>query len=184
MSLIQQEKIKPTLAMDKAYYLRLCNLLLLPFNRQEAYKLGIIDRDGNQIKEPSNAAEHAAYTELHQLAYGLKKLILKQPGGTSLLRSTALALNSLNKIKNRRLEPKEINHIVESFDSHRKFAEENHLRCMMEEIIIEEFVRKLEEDDATSAPAANNTSGVAGLELPMTSTFKRKPQDGSDSKTV
>lgn len=166
MTLIQQEKIKPSIALDKAYYLRLCNLLLLPFNRQDAYRLGLIDRDGNQLKEPSNSAEEMAYTDLHKLVYGIKKMILKQPGGMSLLRSTSLALNSLNKIKNKRLEPKEMNHFMESFGTHCNFANENHLRCIVEEIIIEEYVRKLEEDGEGPVPA-NNTSGVAQLTLPI-----------------
>lgn len=182
MPLNQQEKFKPSIPMDKAYYIRVCNLLLLPFNRQEAYQYGVIDRDGNQIKEPSNANEQASYTDLHKLIFGLKKMILKQPGGASLLRSSSLALNSLNKIKNHRLEPKDIPRIMESFENHCKFAQEHHLRCIVEEVFIEEFVRRLEEDGEGAMPA-NNTSGVAGVTLPLGPVVKRKKQDGTRNST-
>lgn len=164
--------------MDKAYYQKLCNLILLPFNRQDAYFLGIIDRDGNKLRDPKDANEETVYNQLHELAFGLKKLILKQPGGMSLLRSTSIALNSLNKIRNTRLEPKDVSAIMESFETNCKFAQDHSLRCIVEEVFIEGYVEKmsLNEDDVP----ANTTSNVDGVDLPLG--MKRKPNAG-DSKT-
>lgn len=181
MPLIQQETVRTTPALDKAYYLKLCNLILMPFNRQDAYMLGIIDRDGNKLRDPKDANEETVYNELHELAYGLKKIILKQPGGMSLLRSTSIALNSLNKIKNRRLEPKDVARITESFEGNCKFANDHSLRCIVEEILIEEFIRKLDEDGESPT---NNTSGVAGVTLPMGQMVKRKKTDGFASSSA
>lgn len=164
--------------MDKAYYQKLCNLILLPFNRQDAYFLGIIDRDGNKLRDPKNANEETVYNQLHELAFGLKKLILKQPGGMSLLRSTSIALNALNKIRNSKLEPKDVSRIIESFESHCDFANQHSLRCIVEEVIIEDYVKKIiKEDDAP----ANTTSAVDRVDLPLG--MKRK-QNAGDSQNI
>lgn len=190
MTIHQTETIKATPTLDKAYYIRLCNMLLLPFNRQDAYRMGIIDSNGNELKQPENDLEKNAYTPLHQLAFGLKKFILKQPGGYKLLQLSAHALNTLHTKKNSKLEPKDVQTLTENFGKIHQFIVENALSFPFEEILIEEF---LEEDDGGAAvasgtePAAeptNKTENVDGVTLPIGQTIKRKTKNVVDGVDV
>lgn len=70
---------------------RLIMLLATPFNQQQAFHLGIIDRHGKKIKEPVSQRERRAYSKLHVVAFNLKKLIEKIPGGRSKIASYGAA---------------------------------------------------------------------------------------------
>ena len=79
---------------------RVTKLLVTPFEKQEAYKLGIIDKDGNRILIPGTnkptsldkIAEKNAYTVLHKLVFNIKKLFGKVPGLRTKLGTYAAAL--------------------------------------------------------------------------------------------
>jgi hypothetical protein len=69
--------------------------LATPFNEWEAYKLGIIDENGNILKKRKNltlARERNAFGVFDLLVLNLKKLLAKIPGGSSRLASYAAAL--------------------------------------------------------------------------------------------
>ena len=69
-------------AIDLFVTYRFIRLLTTPFNKTDAYKLGIIDKDGNRIKEEGTnkatilrtSKEKNAYTVLHKLVFNIKKL--------------------------------------------------------------------------------------------------------------
>ena len=66
------------------YYLvfRFIKALVQPFNKTKAYKLGIIDDEGNILKkkrELSGTAEKNAYGYFERMVWNLKKLIMKVP---------------------------------------------------------------------------------------------------------
>jgi hypothetical protein len=183
MSLYTPEQVKPTAAMDKAYYVRLCNMLLMPFNRQDAYRLGLIDASGNVIKEPSNATEELALTPLHKLVFGIKKFIMSKPGGFNLLQSSASALNALYR-QTRKGGPSEYNTLHEEIYRDMKFSHENQLRYIAEETIIEEFIKMLEDEAATTNSPTNNTSGVDKPTLPIGQTIQRKRKNVVDGVDV
>jgi hypothetical protein len=76
-----------------------------PFKDTDAFKLGIIDKDGNRIMPPpkggvrqtkpetlSTSEEKAAYTVLHKLVFNIKKLFGKVPGLRTKLGTYAAAL--------------------------------------------------------------------------------------------
>ena len=70
------------------YYLvfRFIKALVQPFNRTKAYKLGIIDDEGNVIKRKrSGLEERSNYTLFHRLLRKLKQLMEKVPGMKSKL---------------------------------------------------------------------------------------------------
>lgn len=74
------------------YFLR---LLTQPFEKTEAYKLGIIDAEGNVLKPLGEleGRESDAYTVFHRLVFNIKKLIRKIPVvGKSTLTSYLSAL--------------------------------------------------------------------------------------------
>ena len=69
--------------------------LTTPFNKTEAYKLGIIDDKGKVLKRRSTLktqAEKDAYTISDTLVFNLKKLLGKVPGGKSKFATFAAAL--------------------------------------------------------------------------------------------
>lgn len=59
-------------AIDLFITYRFIRLLTTPFNKQEAYKLGIIDENGTRTdKEIETPDEKSAYTILHKLVFNL-----------------------------------------------------------------------------------------------------------------
>jgi len=81
-------------AFDLILIYQFIKRLSMPFEEQEAYKLGIIDDKGNRIKSKKleTKEEKKAYGYLDRLIFNLKKLIEKVPGGRSRLGSFAAAL--------------------------------------------------------------------------------------------
>ena len=76
-------------AIDLFVTYRFLRLLTTPFEKTDAYKFGIIDKDGNRIRQPKStkpAVELAtselknSYTILHKLVFNIKKLFAKVPG--------------------------------------------------------------------------------------------------------
>jgi len=86
-------------AGDLYYSFRFVKLLVTPFKETDAFKLGIIDEKGDRIKSKkiSTAEEKSAFTTFHRLAYNIKKLLEKIPGGQSRLASYAAALYLLKE---------------------------------------------------------------------------------------
>jgi len=82
-------------AIDAFITFRFLKLLVTPFNKTEAFKLGIIDERGKVLKkyrDLERIEERQAYTILHRLVFNIKKLIEKVPGGKSRLATYAAAL--------------------------------------------------------------------------------------------
>ena len=92
-------------AIDLFVTYRFIKLLVTPFEKTPAYKLGIIDKDGNRIMPPPIAGirqtvpdklrtseEKNAYTVLHKLVFNIKKLFGKVPGLRTKLGTYAAAL--------------------------------------------------------------------------------------------
>ena len=97
-----------TRAIDLLITYRIIKLLTTPFEKQEAYRLGIIDKNGKVLrktKDLKTPKERDAYTILHRFVFNLKRLINIVPGGKSKLGTYAAALGLLLK------ENKEINEI-------------------------------------------------------------------------
>jgi len=87
--------------VDTLITYRVIKLLVTPFERQEAFKQGIIDKDGKVLKknkELKTENEKKAYTYLHRFVFNLKR-ILKKVGLGSKLGSFAVALALLLKEK-------------------------------------------------------------------------------------
>ena len=77
--------------------------LVSPFEKWEAYKLGIIDSDGNVIKKRRDlgtSEERKAWGYFDILAANLKKLLNKLPGGSSKIGTFAAALLLLRESEN------------------------------------------------------------------------------------
>jgi len=65
-------------AADLVYTFRFLKLLVTPFEKTDAYRLGIIDEKGKRLRRAKTSEEKDVYTPFHRLVYNIKKLI---PGG-------------------------------------------------------------------------------------------------------
>ena len=88
-------------AIDLFVTYRFIKLLVTPFEKTDAYRLGIIDADGKRILEPGTTnkpttlrtiEEKSAYTVLHKLVFNIKKIFEKVPGLRTKLGTYAAAL--------------------------------------------------------------------------------------------
>ncbi len=84
-------------AVDLVITYRVVKLLVTPFEKQDAFKQGIIDKDGNVLKKYKTLqtrAEKKSYTILHRFVFNLKR-ILKRVGLGGKLGTFAVALATL-----------------------------------------------------------------------------------------
>ena len=88
-------------AIDLFVTYRFLKLLTTPFEKTDAFKLGIIDDNGNRIKKPKStqpavelatAEQKNAYTILHKLVFNIKKIFQKVPGLRTKVGTYAAAL--------------------------------------------------------------------------------------------
>ena len=88
-------------AVDLFVTYRFLKLLTTPFEKTDAFKLGIIDKDGHRIKVPKSSKPAVelttselknSYTILHKLIFNIKKLFAKVPGLRTKVGTYAAAL--------------------------------------------------------------------------------------------
>ncbi len=95
-------------AIDLFVTYRFIKLLVTPFEKTDAYRLGIIDENGHRVmvtepkrvgivqrtrpKPLSTSEEKAAYTVLHKLVFNIKRIFAKVPGLRTKLGTYAAAL--------------------------------------------------------------------------------------------
>ena len=82
-------------AVDLFVTYRFLKLLVTPWNKQEAFKLGIIDKNGKALKKAKDLGkeeERASFTLLHRLVFNCKRIMSKIPFIRSQLGTYAAAL--------------------------------------------------------------------------------------------
>ena len=93
-------------AIDLFVTYRFIKLLVTPFEKTDAFKLGIIDKNGNRVVPPkpefgpwykkpnplTTSEQKNAYTILHKLVFNIKKLFGQVPGLRTKLGTYAAAL--------------------------------------------------------------------------------------------
>ena len=82
-------------AVDLFVTYRFLKLLVTPWKKQEAYKLGIIDKDGKALKKAKDLTtetERESFTLLHRLIFNCKRIMGKIPFVRSQLGTYATAL--------------------------------------------------------------------------------------------
>ena len=134
---------------------RFLRILTIPWEDQEAFKLGIIDGDGKRIKEKkvTSSAEKDAYTMLHRMVFNFKRILSKIPLVKSKLGTYAAALFLLKE----HMKEDEYNLLVEYISETGKFDDElgkniNKLTltkalCLLEE---ENMTKDITEDAPTN----------------------------------
>lgn len=158
--------------VDSLITYRILQLLVTPFEETPAFKLGIIDKNGKELKKMSQlntVAERDAFTLLHRLVFRLKKIIEKVPVENKKLLSFAAALALIKENVEHNREPIDL-----------EFQYLNFSKDIKEELaVVENFVYKnpiktfkihYEEAPVNNAAA---TPGIAGF-TPETLGVRRK----------
>lgn len=89
--------------VDSLIAFRMVKILVQDWIDMDAYKLGIIDKDGNFLKktrELKTVEEKKAFTKFHVIMFRLKQLLQKLPFGKTKLGSLAAALMLLKEETN------------------------------------------------------------------------------------
>jgi len=126
-------------AIDAFITFRFLKLLVTPFNKTEAFKLGIINDRGKVLKKYKTLErieERQAYTILHRLVFNVKKLIEKVPGGKSRLASYAAALFLIKE------------HVAEMKDSNGELLEKEFYKYLKDNDLLEEEDNEIKEEIA------------------------------------
>ena len=61
--------------IDGVILFTIANRLLKPFNKWDAYKMGIIDEKGNKVRDPENSKEKDAWSLLNRFIAKIKKAL-------------------------------------------------------------------------------------------------------------
>ena len=65
--------------IDTVVAYRILRMLATPIERSDAFKLGIIDKDGEKIKEPVSTQELNAYSLLQRFVFKVQRALTRSP---------------------------------------------------------------------------------------------------------
>lgn len=101
--------------LDQIIALRVLYLLVTPFKKQEAYKLKVIDEDGNPLLKIADMTKEQknSYTMLHRLCFRLKKVLGVLPFGKTTLASMAAAYVLVKECMENESEPDNLEQLFE-----------------------------------------------------------------------
>lgn len=80
---------------DFIYALRIITLLTTPWEKQAAFKFGVIDKDGKRLRrfrDLKTSEERDSFTYLHRMVFNMKRLLQTVPGGKSWLGAATASL--------------------------------------------------------------------------------------------
>ena len=162
--------------LDNLLAFKILHMLVTPFEESDAFKHGIIDKDGNPLKKSKDlksSDEKESYTALNRLVFSLKRLLAKVPGGKSKLASIVAAYWLIKESSGRRtvIREEELMSLIE-------LIEEKQLTLVEEEIIIEKFIAMME-DGGAAGGIANTTGAATATDKPAVRLNKQgKPVSG------
>ena len=135
--------------------------LVTPFEKTDAFKLGIIDKDGKILKKRRNlegSKEKDAYTLSDTLVWNIKKLLGKVPGGKSKIATYGAALFLIKEQSDDyRIDDEELE--LQFFDQFEKMYNED---LEFDPITLKRIKRALDEDTPTTT-----TGGMAYRDIPL-----------------
>ena len=115
---------------DTAYALRFLRLLTMPWEKTEAFKLGIIDKDGRRTeyrdfsmstvgrmeRTPIDTPKKkAAYTVFHKLVFNLRRILAKIPFGKTVVARYGAALYLIKEHTN--MSEKQLRKIMDKVET-------------------------------------------------------------------
>ena len=165
--------------VDSLIALRILHLLVTPFDKTEAFRRGIIDAKGKELKKMrdlNTVEDRDAYTLLHRLVYRLKKIIERIPIENKKLLSLAAAYSLIKECYDINKEPVNLEELfIKKLDTN--LTEEISL---VNKVLSEKkmFTFKQFNEDLGAAPANNAavSPGIAGVtgEPPVSKKAQKK----------
>ena len=146
---------------DTIYAFRFLKLLVTPWEKTNAYKLGIVDDNGKKLKKPETAEEKDAYNIFHKLVYNVKRLLGKLPLGQTRLASYAAALYLIKE--NTGLSEKEIEEVLDKLELDLDKSEEVTESWIQDGEILHPGVYALTEDFLS--PSTGETIALKGTKV-------------------
>jgi hypothetical protein len=148
--------------VDNLIAMKIVRMITQNFEDTEAFKLGIIDHQGNNLRKMSTLSteeERNAYSYLNRLVFNMKKILNRLPGGENRMKSLVGALWLVKEYyesgsRTTSLMEDRYKHIMRIIESSVVLAEE--------QIIVN---RVLSEDGEGGAPT-NNTGGPVSVQEP------------------
>jgi len=153
--------------VDNLLAFRVLHMMVTPFTETKAFKLGIIDKDGNNLIKFSalkTNEQKDAYSYLHRLVFRLKRIV-NRIGGESRLKSLVAAMWLVKE--SYESDSKSLSFLEEKFSD--IFEKLDNVTLVEEEILVKEFLNILNEDGGAPTNAVGNGANV-GLDQP----FRRK----------
>lgn len=103
--------------IDNLIALRIIYLLTVPFEKTDAFKNGLIDANGNKLKNAETSEEKNSTSMLHRLVWNIKRIFSLVPGGKTRIGSLAAAyLLVRESYEAKHDEETAIKHFHENFD--------------------------------------------------------------------
>lgn len=165
--------------VDSIIALRILHLLVTPFDQTEAFKRGIIDSKGKELRrmrDLNTVEDRDAYTLLHRLVYRLKKIIERVPIENKKLLSLAAAYSLIKECYDINKEPVNLEELfIKKLNTN--LNEEIYL---VNKVLSEKkmFTFKQFNEDLGAAPANNAavSPGIAGVtgEPPVSKKAQKK----------
>lgn len=152
--------------IDNLIAYRILSMLVTNFEETDAFKLGIIDKNGHalkKVKDLKTEQEKDAYDYLSRLVFTMKKIINKV-GGESKLKSIIAAYWLVKE--QYQSDSRSTAMLQEKFDNIMKVLDNNIVLCE-EEITVKKFLATLSEEGEGGGAApvggapTNNTAGAA-----------------------
>lgn len=163
--------------VDSIIAYRILKLLVTPFRDTDAFRLGIIDERGRELKKMrdlNTVAERDAYTILHRMIFRLKRIIEKVPVENKKVLSYAAALSLIKEHANVDREP---------IDLELQYINKLQSADLTEELKeVEKFTTqpmltfKLFVEDGVPANNAVATPGIDGFTPETIGVRKKKPR--------
>jgi hypothetical protein len=149
--------------VDNLVAYRILSMIVTPFEDSKAYKLGIIDAKGKNLKKASalkTSEERNHYSYLHRLVFNMKRIINKLPGGESKTRNLIAALWLVKEYYE---GSKRTTSLMESKYKDILRLLNNNVVLAEEELVVKKFINSVEEDapvNATGAAVSTDTTVV------------------------
>lgn len=145
--------------IDNLISLRILHILLTPIENSEAYRLGIVDKNGKQIKKPKSEEERDSWTNLTKIIFKLKSILAKNLQGEKDIRAIANSMHIAKECMEYDIETLNIENIFnESID----YVTEEDVEKVKSMLLSEDHIsfKKFIEEDAP----ANNASATPGID--------------------
>lgn len=153
--------------IDNLIAYKMLTMLVTPFIETDAYKLGIIDKDGKNLIKTSKletSQQRDAYTYLHRLIFNIKKILNRLPGGESKLKNIVAAfwLVKESYANGKTVISEDLEKVIKLMDTVTLVEEEIEVMNFLEEMVAEE---ELDEDGAVGGAPANATGAAVSTDI-------------------